>query len=69
MPQGLICAGDLIDSCMEAVLANCTQTISSRDDILGGGPTRESMLRDYTKVLTALKVSNLRPPQDIHGPE
>ena len=59
MPQGLVCAGDLFDSCMEAVLANCTQTISFRDDVLGGGPTRESMLREYTKVLAALKVTGL----------
>ena len=68
MPQGLICAGDLFDSCMEAVLANCTQTISSRDDVLGGGPTRESMLREYTKVLAALKVAGL-PPQNSRGTE
>ena len=59
MPQGLICAGDLFDSCMEAVLANCTQTVSSRDDVLGGGPDRQSMLNEYTKVLAALKVAGL----------
>ena len=58
-PQGLICAGDLFDSCMEAVLANCTQTVSSHDDVLGGGPTRESLLHEYKKVFAALKVAGL----------
>ena len=50
---------DLFNSFIETVLANCTQILSSRDGVLVGGPTRESMLREYTKVLAALKVAGL----------
>ena len=60
MPQGLICVVNLFNNCMEAVLANCTQMLLPRDNVLGGGPTRESMLREYTKVLA----SNMGLPQD-----
>ena len=59
LPQGLICAGDIFDQVMESVLINCSNTISIRDDILGGGVTRKAMLKEYAKVLEALAASGL----------
>ena len=59
MPQGLLLSGDVFDQIMESVLANCAQTVSVRDDILGGGVTRTDMLREYDKVLAALSANGL----------
>ena len=59
MPQGLINAGDYFDQIMESVLSDCTNTISMRDDIIGGGKSRKEMIEEYTKVLTALESAGL----------
>ena len=56
MPQGIICVRYLFESCMEAVLTNCTQSILFRDHVLGGGLNLELIIREYTKLLAALKV-------------
>ena len=57
LPQGLIYADDIFDQVMESVLINCTNTVSVRDDILSGGVTRKSMLKEYAKVLEALSTA------------
>ena len=59
LPQGLLCAGDIFDQVMESVLIGCTNTISVRDDILGGHATRKGMLKEYAKVLEALSAAGL----------
>ena len=59
MPQGLNVSQDHWDHVMMSVLASCTNTISMRDNILGGGRTRHEMLTEYRKVLTALKESGI----------
>ena len=59
MPQGLNVSQDHWDHVMTSVLANCTNCISMRDDILGGGKTRREMLDEYKKVLKALKKAGI----------
>ena len=59
MPQGLINAGDYFDQVMEKVMANMTNSISMRDDIIGGGTNRREMLAEYSKVLEALEANGL----------
>ena len=59
LPQGLLVSHDHWDHVRESVLANCSNTISMRDDTLGGGKTRQEMPLEYNKVLAALKASGL----------
>ena len=59
LPQGILMASDVFDQVMETVLANCKNTISMRDDILGGGKSRRECLQEYLKVLVALESAGL----------
>ena len=59
MPQGLNVSQDHWDHVMTSVLSNCSNTISNRDDILGGGKTRREMLDEYKKVLAALQKAGI----------
>ena len=59
LPMGLVSSQDYFDHCIETALASCTNTVTVRDDILGGGPTRRAMLEEYAKVLQALAAVGL----------
>ena len=59
LPQGLNISQDHWDHVMQSVLASCTNTISMRDDILGGGVTKSACLAEYEKVLTAIQNSGI----------
>ena len=59
MPQGLVNAGDYFDQIMESVMAPCSNSISMRDDVIGGGTSRRAMLEEYQKVLSALESAGL----------
>ena len=54
LPMGLCNSQDYFDACVESALANCTQTVCVRDDILGGGFTAFDCLSQYELVLESL---------------
>ena len=55
LPMGLSSSQDYFDSCVESALANCTQTVSVRDDVLGGGDSLRTCVAEFRKVLAALE--------------
>ena len=59
LPMGIISAGDEFDRAIQATLADCSQTISNRDDILGGSRTKKGMIKEFKKVLSALAKAGL----------
>ena len=59
LPMGIVSAGDEFDRAVQATLADCSQTISNRDDILGGSKTRRGMIKELKKVLSALSKAGL----------
>ena len=59
LPMGVISAGDEFDRAIQITLADCSNTISNRDDILGGSKTRKGLLRELRKVLSCLQKAGL----------
>ena len=59
LPQGLNISQNHWDHVLHSVLSGCTNTISHRDDLLGGGKTKRECLDEYRKVLTALKTAGI----------
>jgi transposase InsO family protein len=54
LPMGIVNAQDIFDQQMTSVVSDIRNTITSRDDILGGGRTLEEMYQTYRQVLKKL---------------